>query len=142
MVPPRIHNRIMRPARPLLSRQQKTLSVGSEFATQVAVMAWARQNVRRIPELRWLHSSLNGAYMPPGVARKQKAAGMVAGIWDLFLPCSNHVYTGLYLEMKHGKNKLTEEQIEFGTFVESQGYKTAVAYSFEEATKVIEEYFS
>ena len=51
-------------------------------------------------------------------------------------------FNGLFIEMKYGKNRLTDEQKEFGDHVSKQGYCTAVAYSAEEAIEIIDDYLS
>ena len=66
--------------------------------------------------------------------------GVVAGISDLILLARSGPYSGLCLELKRKPNKLTAEQREFFDYVETQGYKTAVAYTLEEAQAVITHY--
>jgi hypothetical protein len=50
-------------------------------------------------------------------------------------------YSGLWIEFKAGKNKLTIEQKEFKSRMEEVGYICSIAYSVEEALKSLENYF-
>jgi hypothetical protein len=113
-----------------------------------------------IPELKWLHHIPNGGSRGDtaksrAIAGGQlKAEGVKAGVHDLFWPVSRrfglnpHGFCGLYIEMKRPSEKttkaggLSQAQIEFGNFAHSQGYKVAVAYSWEEAAKIIEDYWN
>lgn len=49
-------------------------------------------------------------------------------------------WSGLFIEMKFGKNKLTPEQSEFRTFVFEQNFATRVCYSWQDAASEIEKY--
>jgi len=116
--------------------------------------------VRPIPELKWLHHIPNGGsrgdtQKSRAIAGGQlKAEGVKAGVHDLFWPLVRLAnpqdtipFCGLYIEMKRPSEKttktggLSDAQIEFGNFAHSQGYKVAAAYSWEEAAKIIEEYW-
>lgn len=74
------------------------------------------------PEMRWIHCSLNGVKLSPVQARLAAAAGMTAGIHDVFWALARGGYNGLYLELKARKNRLTQEQKAYKAFVEAQGY--------------------
>jgi hypothetical protein len=118
----------------------------SEHAEQSAVITWANMMTGAYPELRWLHSSLNGIVIPAPLAIRariinaQKAAGMKKGIPDLFLPVARHGYHGLFIEMKVNNNKPTEEQKEFMAFAEEQGYLDKVCYGADEAIDALKWY--
>jgi hypothetical protein len=95
---------------------RKQVRDNPEHREQVALMRWARvwanHGTHPVPQLRLLHSSLNGARLSPAQRKKASDGGMLAGVWDLFLPCASHgyIYCGLYIEMKAGRNDLTHEQ--------------------------------
>ncbi len=114
----------------------------SEFSEQVSVIAWARLNEGRYSCLRWLHSSLNGVKLTKGQAIKAKAAGMTAGIPDLFLPYPCKGWSGLYIELKAGRNNTTPEQNEFILWARENKYCACVARGFEQAVSIIEDYLS
>lgn len=120
----------------------------SEHSEQAAVITWARMSEGRFPELRWLHSSLNGIFIPaaPGVRVRiishMKAEGMKKGIPDLFLPVARGNYHGLYIEMKTQTGRPTPEQIDFMQFADEQGYLDKVCFGTDEAIESLEWYLS
>ncbi len=113
-----------------------------EFQHQAALFTWARNPavLAAHPELALLSSSLNGVKLTAAQAGKAKAAGMLKGEWDVRLPVARGPYHGLILEMKHGKNKLTPEQIEYGDAMVREGWNRAVCYDWTTAKEVIEWY--
>lgn len=111
-----------------------------EHAAQVAVIAWANYNIGRYPKLRWLFAIPNGGQRDIRVARKLKAEGVKAGVPDLFLPVSNGVYHGLFIEMKVGRNKPTGKQIEWCDYLGDAGYKVGICYGSQEAIETLEKY--
>ncbi len=70
-----------------------------------------------------------------------KAQGMLSGVPDLFLPVPRGKYHGLYIEMKHGSNTLTENQKKFLQNAANVGFAVSVCYSAQEAIKRIEDYY-
>jgi hypothetical protein len=46
------------------------------------------------------------------------------------------------MEVKHGSNKPTQEQLEWKERLEGEGYKFVVVWSLEEAIKEVNEYIS
>lgn len=71
-----------------------------------------------------------------------RAEGVLSGVSDLFLafPCSG--YSGLFIEMKFGKGKMTDNQKRFSNNASSSGYLVACCRTFEEFVKTIEMYFT
>lgn len=112
----------------------------SEHETQAAFMQRVGYRIPAMPELAWLHAIPNGGARNVVVARKMKAEGVRKGVWDICWPFPCGPYKGLYIEFKFGKNNLTAEQKAFGAFVESQGYKTGVAYTADEGIEILDEY--
>ena len=109
----------------------------SEHTEQCALVQWAAYAAAEFPELHWLHSSLNGARLTPGQAGRQSAAGMVAGVADLFLPVAGRGAVGLYLEMKVKGGRQSVEQKAFEAFVVEQGYRYVLAWSWHEAAAAV-----
>jgi len=128
----------------------------SEHDEQSAVIAWARLSEGRWPCLRWLHSSLNGIWLGGdrsdekarrrsfAIIAKQRAAGLVKGIPDLFLPYPAKGYHGLYIEMKkHGKlSTVRDEQKDFLAYAESVEYLAQAFDNAEDAIASIQDYLS
>ena len=112
----------------------------SETTEQIRLMNWARMNEEFVPELRLLHHIPNEGIRTNGPVLK--AAGMKAGVPDLSLPVPRRGFHGLYIEMKFGKGRATEEQKAFIKALQEQGYKVAVAYGAEQAREVIRHYLA
>ena len=108
----------------------------SEHSEQSALMLMVRDDER----FRWLYAIPNGGHRIKAVAAQLQREGVKPGVADLNFPFPVCKYHGCYIEMKFGKNKLTESQKEFLEYAESKGYKTAVCYSAEEAYEVLVEY--
>lgn len=112
----------------------------SEHDEQAALFQWAALNEGDYPELELLHAIPNGGKRSKLTAIKLKAEGVKAGVADVFLPVSRGGMHGLYIEMKYGRNRLTQEQARFLSAVTLQGYLTAVCYNWQEAAAVITGY--
>lgn len=105
-----------------------------------------------VPELKWMHHIPNGGSRGNDVRSQQirgaqlKAQGVKSGVSDISLPVKRGSCSGLYIEMKkpdqklktgRGKGGVSDEQSEFGAFVQSQGFGFVVCYSWFEARDVI-----
>lgn len=101
---------------------------------------WRDANQRRIPELRWLYHIPMGGKRSAITASILKAMGTRPGLWDYIMPVRRGSSPGLVMEMKHGRNKLTPGQAEFGVHLESEGWKTAVCYHWHAAAAVVCDY--
>lgn len=112
----------------------------SEHDEQAALVQWAQLQTGALPELAMLFAIPNGGARHIAVARKLKAEGVVAGTPDLFLACARRGYHGLFIEMKHGKNKATPAQVAFIDAAREQGYRAGVCYGFDEARDLVEWY--
>ena len=111
-----------------------------EDTEQMGVIDWALWNTNRFPELRMLYHTPNGGKRNAAEAARFKAMGVKSGVPDLCLPVPRGGYAGLYIEMKYGKNKTTDNQDKWLADLKAQGYKTAVCWSGEEATRELEAY--
>lgn len=121
----------------------------TEHSEQRMVIDWAERKQIEYPELKWLHSSLNGIFIPapPAIRARiinhMKAEGMKKGIPDLFLPVARRDYHGLYIELKRSDGgRVREEQNEFLEFAASQGYYSQVCYGYDEAVETLEWYLN
>jgi hypothetical protein len=133
---------------------------GSEHGEQVAVMHWSNMQLKRWPELEWLHAIPNGGMRAAkdeknkdGVSMaairggQLKAEGVKEGVCDLMLPVARRGYHGLYIEMKKVFNLkkeslhyASEPQKKFIAFVQGQGYCAGVAQGWQQAVAVLEWY--
>lgn len=66
--------------------------------------------------------------------------GLTKGVSDLILLIPNKHYSGMVIEMKYGKNKLTPDQKTFLHESAALGYKALVCYSLETFIKQLSDY--
>lgn len=72
--------------------------------------------------------------------KMMKRMGLRNGVPDLIFPISKRGFHGLAIEMKYGKNKPTEKQLEWLDLLNANGYKAVVCYGFDEAKETIDWY--
>ncbi len=121
-----------------------------EHDEQSRIIEWARNFEALYPELRLLFAIPNGAKLPYNrdqrgrryspQAQKLKAEGLRAGVPDLCLPVPRDGFHGMFIEMKVGKNKPSDEQVKFLDTLAEQGYYAAVCWGAEEVIREIREY--
>ena len=97
---------------------------------------------RYIPECKYLFHVPNGGSRNAIEAKNLKRQGVKSGVPDLFLPLPNKTYHGLFIEMKYGKNKPTQNQKEWIKYLNYVGYLAVVCYSAEEAINIIKKYIA
>lgn len=61
--------------------------IPTEEEEQTALFSWARIMEARFPVLRWMHHIPNGGKRSKAEAARFRAAGVKAGVSDIFLPC-------------------------------------------------------
>lgn len=89
----------------------------------------------------------NGMKLSIGVAVKLKRMGYSKGTPDIMIFERNKNYNGLFIEMKNPqsffnkKGVVSPEQKEWQRKLILRGYKSEICYGFDEAKKVIDEYF-
>lgn len=76
-----------------------------------------------------------------GQVVRHKKLGMVAGIPDLVIAEPAGRWHGLYVEMKAGKNPLTDAQVRVSELLVERGYYFAICRSFEEFQRTVRTYF-
>lgn len=114
----------------------------SEASEQEAVMRWAKMMEGKVPVLRLLHHCPNGGSRNKAEAARLKRQGVRSGVPDLELTVPRGGYGGLFIEMKHGSNKLTGKQKQWIAALQRVGNACAVCYSAEEAISVIRRYLN
>ena len=109
----------------------------SEHEIQVACVEWFRYQYPK----SIIYSIPNGGKRNVIVAQKLKAEGVLAGVPDLHIPISNGSYNGLYIELKAGKNKPTDNKITIMEKLQNEGYKCVVCWSLDEFMQEVKDYF-
>lgn len=139
----------MRPsARPPCPPKPKRRRNNGEELSQNAVIKWAAwMRIPSAPDIErgakvtdYLFAIPNGGSRNRIEAARMKAGGIKAGVWDLMLPIARQGHHGLWVEMKHGKNGLSDKQVEWGERMRLAGYKTVTAWTSREAEEAIAEY--
>jgi hypothetical protein len=123
---------------------------GSEHGEQCRIYDWVKQHEAEHPELALFYAIPNGArlsyrkskngkrYSPE--AQKLLAEGMRPGVPDMCLPVARDNWHGLYIELKRGKNKPSEKQVEYLERLTRQGYLAVVCYGSKDAIDTIKKY--
>ena len=102
----------------------------AEYQEQKAVFEWAELMKGKHPQLEWMYAIPNGQYRKG----QRPEAGMKAGVPDICLP------PYLYIELKSGKNKPTENQKRWIEGLENTGCIARVCYGADEAIELIKKY--
>jgi hypothetical protein len=132
-----------REIKPKRERWPRTVADGpSEHQLQAAVIKWWAlvHHQRYTLPIEALFAIPNGGARDPITGSRLKAEGVRPGIPDLMLSVRLGNTPGLFIEMKAGKNDLSEAQTSVAQHLISQGYRYAAAWSSEEAIKIIEDY--
>jgi len=109
-----------------------------ESKLQISVVKWFRL---QYPTLT-LFSVPNGGKRSIVTATLLKSEGALAGVADLFLMYPSKTYHGLFIEMKIGKGKQTENQIDFERQCKKFGYKYEVCRSFDDFVNIVNQYIT
>jgi len=110
----------------------------NESKLQQECVRWFRYQFPHYKKL--LFSVPNGGQRNIVTASILKAEGALAGVSDLILLIPRGEYHGLCIEMKSGKNDLTESQEEFKQAVQKHGYRHVTCRTFDEFEREINSY--
>ena len=83
----------------------------------------------------------NGGARNAVTGKMLKDEGVKKGVPDLFIPVQTK-YSGLFIEMKFGKNKLSQEQVEWIQYLRSQNFDCIICYSAKEAIEKVRNYLT
>ena len=116
-----------------------------ETQSQIDLFNLIRARAKTCVKWACIYAVPNGDYRPDTTAKRLRAAGVVAGVWDIHIPVQTEHYAGMFIEMKYGNNKLTEHQKLFREKTDKANadfkpHKWAVCYSAAEAYNTIENY--
>lgn len=114
----------------------------TEAQEQKSLIEWAKWQEGRYPELKMLMHIPNEGKRSKRYGAELKRLGLRPGFPDLglFVPRNNK--SGLFIEMKVGRNKCTDNQKKWIKALIGQGYEVKVCYSCEEAIQVIKKYLN
>lgn len=111
-----------------------------EAEEQTKIFTWAMMVEATKPQLKNLYAVPNGGRRDRIEAAHLKRQGVKAGVPDICLAYPAGVYHGLYIELKVGKNKPSDNQKEWIKNLRAAGYMAVVCYGFEQAKETIEKY--
>lgn len=113
------------------------MAISSEDNEQALLFQWADLAALTFPELKLMYHVPNEGKRSISTGSRLKRLGLKSGVPDIALPVARGGYIGLYIEMKYGRNTLTENQRIWLDMLKKAGHMTAVCYSFTEAKDVI-----
>lgn len=108
-----------------------------EQGEQTALFNWADLMETQYPDLHYMYHVPNEGKRNARTGYALVRAGLKKGVPDVVLPVPHGEYVGLYIEMKYGKNRPTQEQKDWLAFLKSVGHYTDVAYNWQEASEKI-----
>lgn len=124
-------------------KPKSKMPVPTEEQEQIILFNWARLNQNKYPELKQLFHIPNGGARSKTEAARFKAAGVKAGVPDIFLPAAKGPYNGLFIELKRMTGgRVSEEQKAFIAAMHEAGYAAVVACGWKAAAEIIENYLS
>lgn len=112
----------------------------SEHQAQSALFDTIKMHEATRPELALLFAIPNGGLRNKVTAARLKREGVKAGVPDLMLPVARGGYHGLFLEMKIGSNKPTQQQRAWLENLRGQGYFTHVCWDWSLALQYLLDY--
>lgn len=110
----------------------------NESKLQIACVRWFRYAHPKFSNL--LFAIPNGGFRTKSEAARLKSEGVVPGVPDLFLSVPNSRYHGFYIEMKFGKNTMTDSQKAFRQSCIKEGFKHIECRTFEGFRQQINNY--
>lgn len=112
----------------------------TEAEEQKALIQWAKFQEKKYSELKMLMHVPNEGKRSPRYGAELKRLGLQAGFPDLALFVPRNGKAALFIEMKVGRNKCTDNQKKWIKALIGQGYEVKVCYSCEEAIQIIKRY--
>lgn len=104
----------------------------SESIIQQQIVIWYNNNycLKTHTPRGIIWATPNGGTRNIKEAMSLKASGVLSGVSDLILILPNGKL--VFVEVKHGKNKQSEAQVEFQNRVENLGFEYLLVYSLED----------
>lgn len=118
----------------------KPRPIATESQEQQALFTWKEYNEAMIPELSMMFHIPNGGKRDKITAARLKAEGVKSGVPDICLAVPRGENHGLFIELKVGSNKPSENQKKWIGMLRNQGYRVEVCYGWVEAAAVIKDY--
>lgn len=114
----------------------------TEAQEQERLISWCSYQSCIYKELELIYHIPNGGRRNKREAAALKRQGVKSGVPDLHLPVARSGYNSLYIEMKVGKNKCSDNQNKWIDMLLKEGHQVKVCYGAEEAIEEIMKYLS
>ena len=112
----------------------------SESHLQQVCVRWFRL---QYPEYSKLLFAIPNAGKRLGMnGARMKAEGLLAGVPDLFLAIGSNGFNGMFIEMKHGKNKPSNEQKMMLEELKSRCYNVEIIYTLDDFIARVNSYLN
>ncbi len=112
------------------------MPMGKEQAAMIAIFDWVRWN--KFDKFIWHTANERQTSIQSGALLKRM--GVKSGVSDITISKPSRGYLGAYMEVKIGKNKATQNQINFLKDREEEGYYTSVIWGVDETIERIKWY--
>ncbi len=112
----------------------------SEDQAQRLIFDWARWQQGKYPQLKAMYHAANEGKRSTRAGAELKRQGMKPGVSDICLPYASGKYNNLYVELKVGNGKASDNQLKFVDMINSIGGKAVVVYGSEAAIELITAY--
>ena len=93
----------------------------SEDQAQRLIFDWARWQQGKYPQLKAMYHAANEGKRSARAGAELKRQGMKPGVSDICLPYASGKYNNLYVELKVGNGKATDNQLKFVDTINSIG---------------------
>jgi hypothetical protein len=115
------------------------LKMGGESLEQIRLFCW----IRTRPDIEpYAFSVPNDRKTNRIMGAILKHMGLKPGVSDICVAIPRGPFHGLFIELKFGKNKATQHQLNFIENMRSKGYHALVCVGYMAARAAIEEYLS
>ena len=118
----------------------------TELQIQMEIIGWAGYRSSTCPDLRLLFHVPNEGKRSVITGSLLKRAGLKSGVPDLVLPVPRvwrgKFFNGLFIELKNGNKKPSENQNWWLKALADKSYLTAVCMSFDSSVALISNYLN
>lgn len=116
------------------------MPIGKEDLELIKFFKWVRFQEKQDPRLAIIYHVANERKTGWKAGEILKQKGVLPGVCDIIVPIPSNGLPGLFIEMKHGTNVLSDAQERFCSTARKLGYAVHVAYSAKEAIQCLVEY--
>jgi len=129
----------------MFPKKKRAPRIDHEHIEQVKLFNWTKlpSSKLKYPLFeKLLFAVPNGGYRSKTTAIELKKEGVESGVADILFLVASRGFGYLCIEMKHGKNKQSDNQKDFENAVDHVGGLYQVCYTEEEAKKLLEWYYA